>query len=113
ALRHSPDGQPPTVTLSSIAGRGEARIIDRGPGIPAEDRLAVFVPFQRLGDSDERGLGLGLALCRGLIEAMEGTVQPEDTPGGGLTMVVSLPLADEAVVGEVAPGQREREDAGA
>ncbi|MFZ1410032.1 MAG: DUF4118 domain-containing protein, partial [Micropruina sp.] len=113
ALRHSPDGQPPTVTLSSIAGRVEARIIDRGPGIPAEDRLAVFVPFQRLGDSDERGLGLGLALCRGLIEAMEGTVQPEDTPGGGLTMVVSLPLADEAVVGEVAPGQREREDAGA
>ncbi len=51
----------------------------------------MFVPFQRLGDTDNStGLGLGLALSRGFVEAMQGTLELEDTPGGGLTMVVSL-----------------------
>lgn len=110
ALRYSPEGRSPTVTLSADAGRVETRIIDTGPGIAAADREQVFTPFQRLGDSDERGLGLGLALSRGLIEAMEGTLRPEDTPAGGLTMVISLPAAEDAA-GEVAPGHRERSDA--
>ena len=52
----------------------------------------MFVPFQRLGDTDNTtGIGLGLALSRGLTEAMEGTLEPEETPGGGLTMALSLP----------------------
>jgi two-component system sensor histidine kinase KdpD len=68
------------------------RIVDRGPGIPEEDRDRIFVPFQRLGDTDNTsGVGLGLALSRGLTEAMGGTLEPEDTPGGGLTMTLSLP----------------------
>ncbi|KPC60972.1 hypothetical protein ADL29_25935 [Streptomyces chattanoogensis] len=58
------------------------------------------MPFQRLGDTDNTtGLGLGLALSRGLTEAMGGTLTPEDTPGGGLTMVVSLPAASVPVAG--------------
>jgi len=72
----------------------ELRIVDRGPGIPEADRDRVFVPFQRLGDTDNTtGVGLGLALSRGLTEAMGGTLDLEDTPGGGLTMAISLPAA--------------------
>lgn len=85
------------LTASAHAGRVEVRVVDRGPGIPPSDRDRLFEPFQRLGDTDNStGLGLGLALSRGLTEAMDGTLVPEDTPGGGLTMVLSLPCARDA-----------------
>jgi two-component system, OmpR family, sensor histidine kinase KdpD len=94
ALRYSPAGSPPLLTASALGDRVELRVVDRGPGIPEGDRERVFVPFQRLGDTDNTvGVGLGLALSRGLTEAMGGTLDPEDTPGGGLTMTLSLPAA--------------------
>ncbi|MGW2857753.1 sensor histidine kinase, partial [Streptomyces sp. NPDC001215] len=94
AARHTPPGKKVLVTASALAGRVELRIVDRGPGLPVDGRERLFEPFQRLGDTDNTtGLGLGLALARGLTEAMNGTLSPEDTPGGGLTMVVSLPFA--------------------
>jgi two-component system, OmpR family, sensor histidine kinase KdpD len=94
ALRYSPAGKPPLLTASVLGDRVELRVIDRGPGIPETDKERMFVPFQRLGDTDNTtGVGLGLALSRGLTEAMDGTLTAEDTPGGGLTMTVSLPAA--------------------
>jgi two-component system sensor histidine kinase KdpD len=94
ALRHSRAARPPQVSASAHDGRVELRIIDHGPGIPEADWDRVFLPFQRLGDrSNDTGVGLGLAQARGLSEAMDGTLTPEATPGGGLTMVLSLPTA--------------------
>ena len=94
AIRYSPDGAPPTVTASALGDRVELRVIDRGAGIPEADRDRMFAPFVRLdGHANPAGAGLGLALSRGLTEAMQGTLTPEDTPGGGLTMTISLPVA--------------------
>ena len=92
AVRHGVGKRSPILAASQFAGRAEIRVIDFGPGIPEELRESVFVPFQRRGDTDNlSGLGLGLALSRGFAEAMGGSLLPEDTPGGGLTMVLSLP----------------------
>ncbi len=73
--------------------RVDIRVIDRGPGIRPADRELVFQPFQRLVDhrADGAGVGLGLAIARGFVEAMGGELAIEDTPGGGVTMVVGLP----------------------
>lgn len=94
AHRHAPEGSRILVSTSALGDRAEIRVIDRGAGVAPERRDRIFQPFQRFGDTDNTtGLGLGLALSRGFTEGMGGTLTPEDTPGGGLTMVISLPLA--------------------
>ncbi|MFK3979828.1 DUF4118 domain-containing protein [Micromonospora sp. NPDC050397] len=95
ALRFSPADRPPSISASEHGGLVELRVADYGPGLPHDQWEQAFLPFQRHGDRDNHaGVGLGLALSRGLAEAMGGTLVPEDTPGGGLTMVLSLPAAE-------------------
>jgi two-component system sensor histidine kinase KdpD len=102
ALRYSPAASPPLVTARNLGDRVELRVVDHGTGIPEADRKRAFLPFQRLGRrSDGTGVGLGLVVSRGLAEAMGGTVEPEETPGGGLTMVVSLPASPARPAAEV------------
>jgi two-component system sensor histidine kinase KdpD len=93
ARRFAPPGTRVRISTSSFAGSAEIRVADHGIGVAPERRDEIFVPFQRLGDTDNlTGLGLGLALSKGFVEGMGGSLTVEDTPGGGLTMVVSLPL---------------------
>jgi two-component system, OmpR family, sensor histidine kinase KdpD len=114
ALRYSPAGSPPLLTASARGGRVELRVADRGPGVAAADRDRMFVPFARLGSSGhstKAGLGLGLSVSRGLAEAMHGTLEAGDTPGGGLTMTISLPAAPgpaRSLPGQPGRGERER-----
>jgi two-component system sensor histidine kinase KdpD len=92
AVGSSPPDRPVRIEAGEIAGRVDTRIVDQGSGIPRQDRDRVFEPFQRLVDHGS-GVGLGLAIARGFVTAMGGELSIEDTPGGGVTMVVSLPVA--------------------
>ena len=92
AVRHTPPDTPVTVGAAATGDRVRLWVADRGPGVPEEARAGLFEPFQRLGDSPAgEGVGLGLAVARGLTEAMGGTLCATETPGGGLTLVVDLP----------------------
>ncbi|WP_224391707.1 DUF4118 domain-containing protein [Pseudonocardia sp. ICBG1293] len=96
ALRHG--GTEVVLRASAYSDRVELRVVDRGRGVAPRERDALFAAFQRLGDRDATsGLGLGLSVAQGLTVVMGGELTAEDTPGGGLTVVVSLPAAPVGV----------------
>ncbi|MEV1051049.1 sensor histidine kinase KdpD [Streptomyces sp. NPDC049887] len=108
AVKYSPDGTPVLVSASAHGGRVEVRVVDRGRGVPDDAKDGIFEPFQRYGDAPRgAGVGLGLAVARGFVEAMDGTLTAEDTPGGGLTMVLTLRSAPgTAAAGTGTPATR-------
>jgi two-component system sensor histidine kinase KdpD len=90
ALRYAPDS-PVRVTAGEVGNRVLIAVIDEGPGIPRGTEEQLFGPFQRLGDHDTSiGVGLGLSVARGFVEAMGGAISATDTPGGGLTVEIDL-----------------------
>ncbi|WP_265522964.1 DUF4118 domain-containing protein [Oerskovia flava] len=93
AVRHSPPGEFVNVSAQCLGDTMVIRVVDHGSGVPDVGKDLMFTAFQRLGDAPGgKGVGLGLAVARGFVEANGGTIEAEDTPGGGLTMVVNLPL---------------------
>jgi two-component system sensor histidine kinase KdpD len=94
AVTASPPGTRVRVMASPVDGRVALHVVDRGPGVPAAERARVVEPFHRTGDArSATGVGLGLAVARGFVDAMRGELLLEDTPGGGLTAIVTLPRA--------------------
>ena len=91
ALRYAKDS-PVRVNAGQVGERVLIAVIDEGPGIARGTEEQLFAPFQRLGDQDTTiGVGLGLSVARGFVEAMGGTISSNDTPGGGLTVEIDLP----------------------
>jgi two-component system sensor histidine kinase KdpD len=93
AVSASPPDQKVRVEAGPVAERVDIRVVDRGPGIPPHERERLLQPFQRMVDYGS-GVGLGLAIAHGFVTAMKGEFTIEDTPGGGVTLVISLPRAD-------------------
>ena len=92
AMRHSPPDHSVEVSADRSRDTILIRVADRGPGIPTRDRDRIFQAFQRLGDTPRgQGVGLGLAVARGFVVAQGGTLEVDDTPGGGLTLLFRLP----------------------
>jgi two-component system, OmpR family, sensor histidine kinase KdpD len=94
ALRHSPaPGRPPELHAQLAGDRVVLEVVDHGHGVPDEAKERIFEPFTRVGDRLPGGVGLGLAVARGFAEAMGGRIEAKDTPGGGLTIAITLPAA--------------------
>ena len=108
ALRYTAPGQAIRVTAGSVKDRVVLRVIDHGPGVPSAKLDSIFQAFQRLGDVPAgHGVGLGLAVSRGFAEANGGTLEAEETPGGGLTMILTLPV--QPGQGSAAPAEQEQQ----
>ncbi len=90
ALRHSPPNLRPMLRAKEDGERVVLDVVDHGTGVPAGLKERIFEPFARL-DERSPGVGLGLAVAKGFAEAMGGTIVAIDTPGGGLTVRVTLP----------------------
>ncbi len=96
ALTHArpTDHHPVRIEAGRVGSRVDLRVVDHGRGLPERDRHAMFEPFQRMGDgASGSGVGLGLAVSKGFVDAMGGELTVDDTPGGGLTFTISLPVA--------------------
>jgi signal transduction histidine kinase len=106
AYKYAPDPEPILVRVRCDEENAFIEVIDHGPGIAAEERERVFERFERLENGAGRpGVGLGLYIVSIIAHNHGGTVRVEETPGGGATFVMELPLAGELVDGEIVLGE--------
>ena len=95
AALHTPSGTAVSVTLTKDETDAVLAVADQGPGIPAADRVRIFERFARTDESRARetgGTGLGLAIAHGIVVAHHGHIDVSETPGGGATFTVRIPL---------------------
>ena len=92
AVRYGPEGQPITISVEDAPPDLRVRVADRGPGVPPDLRDRIFEPFERFDPNSGLGTGLGLPVSRRLAEVLGGRLMVEDTPGGGATFVLVLPM---------------------
>ncbi len=97
ADRHVGTGEKVLIRAYTAESRVVVEIVDHGPGVAPDRMEEIFAPFQHFGDRTTTGVGLGLAIARGFTEAMGGTLAASVTPGGGLTMTITLEVARAAV----------------
>jgi two-component system, OmpR family, sensor histidine kinase KdpD len=90
ALSHGASDRPVEIHAHAGSESAKLEIVDHGQGLDAEGRARLFDPFQRLDDRDSSGIGLGLSVARAFVEAMDGAMVADLTPGGGLTMRIRL-----------------------
>jgi two-component system sensor histidine kinase KdpD len=98
AVGHNERSTPVRLDVGRAGDVLHLRVIDRGSGVPRADRDRLFEPFQQLDDHHRGGVGLGLAVARGFVQAVGGTIDLEDTPGGGLTVDIGVPIATPPVL---------------
>jgi len=105
AVRHGGADEPVQVRAHAGSTSAKIEVVDHGPGVSAEERETIFRPFSAVGDHGPQGLGLGLSVARGFVEAMGGAMVADSTPGGGMTMRIRLQL-DGASNGRSQPAPR-------
>jgi two-component system sensor histidine kinase KdpD len=103
ALAHSPAGRAPMMRARQVNDSVVLEVVDYGRGVPDELKPRIFEPFERLGDRGGTGVGLGLAVAKGFAEAMGACLEAADTPGGGLTMRITLPIATKSASSALVP----------
>jgi two-component system sensor histidine kinase KdpD len=97
AFRYSPRTHPPALQAHATPQCVQIDVVDHGPGVPDDDKARIVQPFQQLGDQRRgNGVGLGLAVAKGFVDAMGGRLVALTTLGGGLTMRIELPIATSA-----------------
>ncbi len=94
ALRYSSPADPVDVRAAAVNGEVVVSVVDRGPGLTAGERQAVFEPFWRGADVGERGSGLGLAIARGFASLNGARLWVESVPGRGATFSLALPAVE-------------------
>ncbi|HEX4824783.1 MAG TPA: sensor histidine kinase KdpD [Candidatus Polarisedimenticolaceae bacterium] len=96
AIKHTPAGSPIDVFVTGDADRIMIEVADRGPGLAPGSEEQVFQKFHRGAAPGIPGVGLGLAICRGIVEAHGGTIKAASRTGGGANFTVTLPVVGSA-----------------